>query len=188
MAVGAARGAAVCGVAALLGGCGGGMTDGARDGAAVALEEAVVRVHEAALGVRAEDPAAVDTAAADNLGEALTGGDPAFLVSTATTADGVEAVTTAGVRVEEGGGLFYQQVTLGACLLTSATAGSPTGNVGERGTVTTEAVACPDGVTPVVDTAPVEATTVEIDHLQSPVPMPRPTPCFSGSGDCGAGG
>lgn len=188
MAVGAARGAAVCGVAALLGGCGGGMTDGARDGAAVALEEAVVRMHETALGVRAEDPAAVGTAAALKLGRSLTGGNPGLLVSTAMTADGVEAVTTAGIRVEEGGGLFYRQVTLGACLLTSATAGSPTGDVGERGTVTTEAVACPDGTTPVVDSAPVEATTVEIGPLQSPVPMSRPTPCFSGSGDCEAGG
>ena len=160
------------------------MTGDARAGAAVALEEAVVRVHEAALGVRAEDPAAVDTAAAQNLAYTLTGGNPASLVSTAVTADGVQAITTAGVRIEEGGGLSYQQATLGVCLLTSATAGSPTGDVGERGTVTTEAVACPDGVTPIVDSAPVEATTIEIDHLQSPVPMPRPTPCLSGSGDC----
>ncbi len=186
--VGAVRGAVALGVTTLLGGCGGVMTSDARGGAEAALAEAVVRVHERALDVRAADPAAVDTAAADNLADALTGGNPASLVSTAVTAEGVEVLTTAGVRVEEGGGLFYEQATLGACLLTSATAGSSAGDVGERGTVTTEAVACPAGMTPVVDSAPVQATTIEVERLESPVPMSRPAPCFSGSDDCEGGG
>ena len=62
--------------------------------------------------------------------------------------------------------------------------GTSVGTVGERGTVTTEAVTCPDGVAPVVDGGPDEATTLDIDRLQSPVPMAGLEPCLSGSGEC----
>lgn len=168
--VGTARGAMLLGVAALLGGCMGSGTGDAASRAEADLAQSLVKVHEKALDVRAADPAAVDAAAAENLGYALTGGNPTFVVSAAVTADGLEVVTMVGVRVETGGGLSYEQLTLGTCVLTSATAGSPAEDVGGRGAVTTESVSCPDGVTPLVNSAPVEATTTELERLESPVP------------------
>jgi hypothetical protein len=92
------------------------------------------------------------------------------VVSATATADGVGVLITVGVNAELGGGLFYEQASLGACLQTRATSGAFTGDVGERGTVSTEAVACPDGVVPVTDGQPVEATTTVIEGLRSPVP------------------
>lgn len=171
-------------------GCGAGVTSsGAVDQARTDLDGSVMRLHERALRERAVDPAAADAAAADRLGYAITGGNAAYVVSATVTPDGVEVVTMAGVRAEVGGGLSYEQVTLGACLRVHATAGSLTGDVGERGTVSTEAVSCPDGVVPVfAEGAPVEATTTEVKRLDSPVPRPDPAPCFSGSGDCESGG
>jgi len=146
-----------------------------------------VRVHERALNERAADPDAVDAATADRLGTAITGGNAANVVSATATSDGVEVVSTAGVRAEVGGGLFYEQTTLGACLLTPATPGPLTGDIGERGTVTTKAVPCADGVVPLVDSAPVEATTTDVEGLRSPVPRPDAPLCLSGSDDCEAG-
>lgn len=168
--------------------CGAGVTSSdAVDQAATVLAQQLVHVHERALSERAADPTGVDAAAADRLGIAITGGN-ANVVSATATSDAVEVVTTVGVRAEVGGGLFYEQTTLGACLLTGATPGSPTGGIGERGIVTTEAVPCADGVVPVVDSAPVEATTTELQGLRSPVPRPVSPLCFSGSDDCEGGG
>ncbi len=165
--------------------CGAGVTSSdAVDQAATDLAQQLVHVHERALSERAADPTGVDAAAADR----LAGGNATNVVSATVTPDGVEVVTTVGVRAEVGGGLFYEQTTLGACLLTRATPGSPTGGIGERGSVTTEAVPCPDGVVPVVDSAPVEATTTQVEGLRSPVPRPVSPPCFSGSDDCEGGG
>ena len=177
------------GAAVLLGACGSGSTAGdAAAQAQVSLAQEVARAHERALGERAADPTAADTAAAERLGIAVTGGNPAFLVAAAATSDGVEVITTVGARAQVGGGLFYEQATSGVCLLTSATPGSPTGQVGERGTVSTEAVPCPGGVVPLVDSAPVEAVTTDLQRLQGPVPGARAAPCSSGSGDCVGGG
>jgi hypothetical protein len=153
------------------------------------LGQTLTQAHERALSERAADPTAIDAAAADRLGYAITGGNATYVVSATVTPDGVEVVTTVGVNTEVGGGLSYEQATLGACLRTQATAGSPTGDVGERGTVSTEAVPCPDGVVPeFAHDAPVDAVTTELQGLRSPVPRPRAAPCFSGSGDCEGGG
>lgn len=172
---------------ALLVACGAGVASDAVDQAETDLDEQVMFVHERALSERAADPAGVDVAAADRLGYALTGGNAKNVVSASVTPDGVEVLTTAGVRAQVGGGLSYEQATLGACLLTRATPGSRTGDIGKRGTVSTEAVPCPDGIVPVADSAPVEATTTELQDLRSPVPRPDPAPCSSGSGDCVGG-
>ena len=160
----------------------------AADQATKDLAERLAGVHEQALRERSADPTGVDAAAADRLGYAITGGNATQVVSATVTPDGVEVVTTVGVRAQVGGGLSYEQVTLGACLRTRATPGSPTGDVGERGSVSTEAVRCPDGVVPAVDSAPVEATTTEVEGLRAPVPRPRSPQCMSGSDDCGGGG
>jgi hypothetical protein len=167
--------------------CGSGVAGEAVDQAATDLAQQVVRGHERTLSERAADPTAVDAAAADRLGIAITGGN-ANVVSATATSDAVEVVSTAGVRVEVGGGLFYEQTTLGACLLTRATPGSPTGGIGERGIVTTEAAPCAAGVVPVVDSAPVEATTTQVEVLRGPVPRPVSPLCLSGSDDCEGGG
>lgn len=160
---------------------------GAGDQAQTDLAKQVAQAHERALSERTADPTAVDAEAAYRLGYAVTGGNATSIVSTTATPDGVEAVTTSGVRTEAGGGLSYAQTSLGACLRTRATPGSATGDAGERGTVSTEAVPCPDGVVPVVESAPVEATTIELTGLRSPVPRPSTAPCLSGSGDCVGG-
>lgn len=146
-----------------------------------------VRVALRALTERGADPTADDRAAADRLGYAITRGNATSVVSATATRDGVEVVTTVGVRAEVGGGMFSEQATLGACLRTQATSGSLTGDVGERGTVSTDAVPCPDGVVPVVESRPVDATTSELQGLRSSVPRRGPAPCISGSGDCVGG-
>lgn len=160
---------------------------GAVDQARTDLARQVAQAHERALSERTADPSAVDAEAAYRLGYAITGGNAASVVSTTATPDGVEAVTTSGVRAEAGGGLSYAQTSLGACLRTRATRGSPTGEAGERGTVSTEAIPCPEGVVPVVEGASVEATTLELTGLRSFVPRPSSAPCLSGSGDCVGG-
>ena len=162
-------------------------TSSAVDKVKSSLAQALVQAHERALSERAADPTAVDAAAAGRLGDAITGGNRTNLVSATVTSDGVEALTTIGARAEVGGGLFYEQATLGACLLTHATAGSLTGDIGERGTVSTKAVPCPDGIVPIADSAPVGATIQVLQGLSSPVPRPLSPPCFSGSGDCVGG-
>lgn len=183
-----ARVALLVSATSLVAACSSGVTTGdAVDQAGTNLAQELVRVHERALSERAADPTAVDAAAADRLGYAITGGNATDVVSAAVTPDGVEVVTMSGVRVEVGGGLSYDQATLGACLLTHATPGALTGDIGERGTVSTEAVPCPDGVVPVVESAPVEATTTELQGLSSSVPRPVSPPCLSGSGDCVGG-
>lgn len=163
----------------------------ARDEAVDRAQNQVARqfaqAHERALSERAADPVAVDAAAADRLGYAITGGNATSVVSATVTPDGVEVVTTVGARAHAGGGLSYENASLGACLRTQATPGSPTGDVGERGTVSTEAVPRPDGVVPISESAPVEATTTELQGLSSPVPRPVSPPCLSGSGDCVGG-
>jgi hypothetical protein len=160
---------------------------GAVDQAETALAERLAQAHERALRERAADPTAIDAVAADRLAYAITGGNEAYVVSATVTPDGMEVVTTVGVRAHVGGGMSYDEATLGACLRTQATAGSLTGDVGERGTVSTEAVPCPDDVVPVAASAPVDATTTELQGLRGPVPRPRAAPCFSGSGDCVGG-
>lgn len=143
--------------------------------------------HQRALSERVADPTARDAAAAERLGDAITGGNATNVVSATVTAEGVAVVTTVGVSAEVGGGLFYEQAALGACLRTRATPGSPTGDVGQGGTVFTEAVPCPEGVLPVVESRPVNATTTDLQTLHTSVPRPAPPPCFSGSGDCVGG-
>jgi len=180
----AARVALVVSGTALVTAC---ATAGTADQAKTDLAKQVAQAHERALSERTADPTAVDAEAAYRLGYAVTGGNATSIVSTTATPDGVEAVTTSGVRTEAGGGLSYAQTSLGACLRTRATPGSPTGDAGERGTVSTEAIPCPDDVVPVVESGPVETTTIELTGLRSSVPRPSPAPCLSGSGDCVGG-
>lgn len=154
--------------------------------AAALLEQTAERAHQRALAERAEDPASRDQAAADRLGETIAG-DPTAVVAATPTADGVEVVTTVGARAQAGGGLSYETATLGACLRTTATPGTAAGDPGERGTVTTEAVSCPDRTVPIADSAPVDAITTDLPRLRSDVPRPEPRGCLSGSGDCAGG-
>lgn len=173
---------------ALVTACASGVTaSDAVDQAETALALRLTQAHERALRERAADPTAIDAAAGDRLAYAITGGNAAYVVSATVTPEGVEVVTTVGVRAHVGGGMSYEAATLGVCLRTQAAAGSLTGDAGERGTVSTEAVPCPDSVVPVADSAPVDATTTDLRELYSPVPRPRAAPCFSGSMDCVGG-
>ena len=181
------RAASLLSAIALLAGCSSVTTSEASDRAHASLRRLAVHVHERALSERAGDPTAAGAAAARRLGDAVTGGNPASLVSAKVTANGVEVVTTIGVQTEVGGGLGYEQTTLGACLLISATT-APDGDITERGTVSTEAIPCPDGVVPLVDSAPVETTTMALERVSSAVPTPKRRPCSSGSGNCESGG
>jgi hypothetical protein len=174
--------------AAVLAGCAKDATSLAADQAEATLAEAILLEHEDALSHRAADPTAVDAAAADRLAASLSGGDPKLLVSARTTGESVEVVTTVGVRAHSSG-FSSADTSLGACLLTTVTPGSLTGDTGERGTVSTEPVPCPEGVVPVAEGSPVEAITTEAERLESPVPRPRTRPCHSGgSNDCESGG
>ena len=168
-------------------GCG--LPDGrAERGAKTALAEVLEQEHEAVLRQRAVDPTATGPAAAQALAETLTGDFPELLVSQTSNDDGVEVVTTNVVSSRGDSGVFgYEAVTLGACVRNLATPGDAGGVPGERGTVVTEAVDCPDGVTLSSDQGPVDATT-DVRRLKSPVPLAPSEPCFSGSGDCGGGG
>jgi len=151
------------------------------------LAQRLLQAHERALTERAADPASRDQAAADRLAQALTGGNATALISSAATPDGVEVVTATGAGAEVGGGLSYEETTLGTCVRTRATSGSPRGGAGERGTVTTEPVVCPDGVVPLVEGHAVAAMTTDLDALRRPVPTPAPQACVSGTGACPGG-
>lgn len=177
----------VAGVA-LVSGCASGGLDAADHEVAVAqLNQGLERAHERALQQRAADPSARGAAAAERLGQAITGGNTANVVSTTVTDEGLEVVTTIGVRTQAGGGLSYVQASLGACLRTRTTPGSVAGDVGRRGTVSTEAVASPGGVLPVAESAPVGATTTRLHRLRAPVPAAGEPSCLSGSGNCDGG-
>ncbi len=151
------------------------------------LAQGLSQAHHRALAERAADPVSRDDAAANRLAHVITSGNARALLSAAATPEGVEVLITIAGRAEVGGALSYQQATLGMCVRTRVTPGSPSGDVGERGTVTTEAVPCPDGVIPVVEDHPVRTTTTALERLSSPVPRPAGTACVSGSGDCPGG-
>ena len=144
-------------------------------------------MQQRALAERAADPAGRGQAAADRLASAISGGNAALVLSAQEMAGGVEVVTTIGARAEAEGGLAYDQATIGACLRTRATLGSAAGDAGERGTVDTEAVPCPDGLVPVVDGGPVSSMTTDLRAWRSAVPRPGPQGCMSGSGECTGG-
>jgi hypothetical protein len=172
----------------LVGACGsGGPGDDPRELAVAQLDDVLERAHERALQERAADPTAGGAMAAERLGRAVTGGNAANVVSTTATDEGLEVITTIGVRTQVGGGLSYVQVSLGACLRTRATPGAPSGEGGLRGTVSTEAVACPDGVLPLAEGVPVDATSTQLDRLRTPVPADIGRPCPSGARYCSGG-
>lgn len=185
------RGASVALVVAgvvLISGCGsGGLGAGAHEVAVGQLDQGLERAHARALQQRAADPTAGGATAAESLGQAITGGSTENVVSTTVTDEGLEVVTTIGVRTQAGGGLSYEQVSLGACLRTRTTPGSPSEEIGFGGTVSTEAVVCPSGVLPVAEGAPVDATTTQLHRLSTPVPEGTGQPCPSGSGECAGG-
>jgi hypothetical protein len=139
--------------------------------------------HRRALAERAADPTGRDQAAADRLGYAVSGGNAAVVISATVVDGGVEVVTMLGARAETGGGLSYEQATVGACVRTRATPGALAADEGGRGTVVTEPVACPEGAAP----APVDALAAGLDTLRSDVPRPEPGGCLGGSGDCPGG-
>lgn len=163
-----------------------GLAESVQDRAAAHLAQGMGEAHERALAERANDPASRGAAAADRLGNAISEGDNSRVVAATATPTTVEVVTTLGVRAEKGGGLTYEQATLGACLRIRATPGVNTGDA-DRGTVETAAVPCPEGTVMPADGAPVEAMTTDLPTLRSAVPAPEPEPCFSGSGDCVGG-
>lgn len=174
----------VAGCVPLLAGC------GAQDAAAVAKErlaDGMREAHQRALAARAADPTARGQAAADRLGYAVTGGNSASLVSAAAIPAGVEVVTLLGARAQTGGGLSYDQTTVGACVRTRATPGSETADAGGRGTVVTEPVPCPAGAVPTVEGRPVDAVAAGLRTLRSDVPRPEPGGCLGDSGDCPGG-
>ena len=164
-----------------------GSAETATDRAATLLAQGADQAHQRALEERTADPASRDQAAADRLGYAITGGNPTMVVAANGTPLGIDVVTTVGARAQAGGGLSYEQVTLGACLRTTATPGSAAIGARGRGTVETEAVACPDGTMPIADGAPVEATTTDLRTRRSDVPRRGPRGCLRGSHDCPVG-
>ena len=164
-----------------------GTAETATDRAATLLVRSADQAHQRALEERAADPASRDQAAADRLGYAVTGGNRALVVEAKGTLSGIEVLTTVGARAQAGGGLSYEQATLGACLRTTATAGSTAGGARGRGTVQTEAVPCPDGTVPIAGSAPVEATTTDLRTHRSDVSSSHPRRCLGGSDDCPGG-
>ena len=91
------------GVTTLCTGCALDVTADAADMARAELADGVVRAHERALDLRAADPAAADDAAAELLGEVITGGTGAGVVSATVTSDGVEAITLLATRAHADG-------------------------------------------------------------------------------------
>lgn len=83
----------------------------------------------------------------------------------------------------------YGDEVLGACLEVTATAGDADGDVGARGTVTTQQVGCPDDVVPVRGEREADRLVEGIPTLTDDVPMPieEPGVCFGTSGDCPGG-
>lgn len=177
--------ALLAGIASSLAACG--MTEDAAGRSAQELARGVHQAHQRALAERAADPAGRGQAAADRLASAVSGGNAALVLSAQETSGGVEVVTTIGARAETGGGLAYEQAIVGACLRTRATPGSAAGDAGERGTVNTQGVPCPDGIVPAVDGSPVDSVITDLRARRSAVPGPGPQGCLSGSGECTGG-
>ena len=177
--------ALLAGIALSLAACG--TTEDAAGRSAQELASGAEQAHQRALAERAADPAGRGQAAADRLASAVSGGNAALVLSAQETSGGVEVVTTIGARAGTGGGLAYEQATVGACLRTRATPGSAAGDAGERGTVNTQAVPCPDGIVPAVDGSPVESVITDLRARRSAVPGPGPQGCLSRAGECTGG-
>ena len=96
--------------------------------------------------------------------------------------DSITFVETIDASAITGGGLSYEQVDLGACVLVTVEYGSD----GDRGRVTTEPVSCPAGTRRPGD------RTVELEGRSDDVGVPGPdrSVCMSGElctegGGCG---
>ena len=161
------RAAALAGMAALLAGCG-----SAQDEAADALQERLDGLHEGVLEGRAEDPTLTGQAAIDRITD-----DP---LHSSVEGDRITLVLDIGVRVEAGGGLFYESASIGACVLVGIQAGD---DDGDRGSVLTAPVDCPDGTVVENDrggTADTLTTDLEWRWDDVPEPEPHYEPCISG--------
>jgi hypothetical protein len=166
--------ALACGVA-VLSGCGA----SARDRAEADLQDRLDGVHGGFLERRALDPTSTGAAAADSLDHW------GYSLQTTYAEDSVTFLRTIDARVETGGGLWYEQVSLGACV--EVVVGYGAGG-DDRGTVRTEPVACPAG-TELPGTRGPAGTVPDLDGRSDDVGLPPYVPpvCHSG-GDCSRGG
>ena len=166
--------ALACSVAALAG-CGA----STQERAEAQLQDRLDGVHGGFLERRALDPTATGTAAADSLDHW------SYSLQTTYAEDSVTFLRTIDAKVETGGGLWYEQVSLGACVEVVVEYGD---GGDDRGTVTTEPVACPAGTDLPGADGPA-GTVTDLDGRSDDVGVPPYVPpvCYSG-GDCSRGG
>ena len=147
--------------------------------AEAALQDRLDGVHGGFLERRAQDPTSTGTAAADSLDHW------GYSLQTTYDADSVTFLRTVDAQVESGGGLWYEQVSLAACVQVVVEYGD---GDDDRGTVTTEQVTCPAGTDLPGADGPSGAVP-ELDGRSDDVGVPphRPSVCMSG-GDCSSGG
>jgi hypothetical protein len=158
-------------IAVALTGCG----RSAEEQAHADVQDRLDGMHAGYLAERARDPASTGAAALEEL-------DPyGYALSAAAEGDTITLVHAVGSVVETGGGLSYEQVSVGACIQVSIRAGD---GGDDHGSVTTEAVACPEGTrfrTEKGDTG-VDVVSTDLDGRSDDVgePPPRRSVCLSG--------
>jgi hypothetical protein len=146
------------------------------------VQDRLDQMHGGYLAARARDPFSTGTAALAEL-------DPyGYALSASTDGDTITLVHAVGSVVESGGGLSYEQVSVGACLRVTIRAG--TGG-DDRGSVRTEAVGCPEGT--LFDTEKgvedVLVVTTDLESRSDDVGRPPPDRPVCHSGElCTEGG
>lgn len=125
-------------------------------------------VHGGFLERRAQDPAPTGEAAQQSLDRY------GYSVQTSFHEDSITFVRTIDASAFTGGGLSYDQVDLGACLLVTVAYGSG----GDLGSVSTEPVTCPAGTDlPGGRTVELESRSDDVEEWE---PGPSRSVCMSG--------
>ncbi|TFV60498.1 UNVERIFIED_ORG: hypothetical protein E4P37_19470 [Bacillus sp. AZ43] len=170
----------LCSTALVLSGCAQSLEDQAHD----RLQDDLDAVHEEFLDRRARH---ADTTGAEALESLDPWGDA---VASRVDGDDVLLVWGIGASASETDGWFMPTTTtasLGACVSVVVRTGE---GGDDRGSVRSEAVACPEGTEILDDDGnPVDAFTTDLDGRRDDVPEPPydPPVCMSG-GDCSRGG
>lgn len=139
-------------------------------------------VHGGFLERRTHDPTSTGAVALESL-------DPyGYSLETTVGPDEITFLRAVGSVVESGGGLSYEQVSIGACVMVTVRFGE---GGSDRGSVTTEPIQCPEGVQ--FDTEKgvqsVDVVTTDLTTRSDDVGEPPPDRSVCHSGElCTEGG
>jgi len=158
-------------VAAMLAGC----AASPEERAHANVQDRLDGVHGGFLERRTHDPTSTGPAAVESLDRY------GYSLETTVGPDEITFLRAVGSVVESGGGLSYEQVSVGACVLVTVRFGE---GGSDRGSVTTEPVRCPEGVQfdteKGVHTVDVVTTDLETRSDDVGEPPPDRSVCLSG--------